>query len=221
MLVVEDDAKTSETVALYLRHAGYEVAQAFDGMTALEVAASFEPDLVILDLMLPIKSGLEVCAALRAQTDVPIIMLSARTTEVDRLRGLDAGADDYVCKPFSPREVAARVRAILRRGPVGDERVVCGALTLDSASHEATVGGTPLVLTLSEFRLLFSLCRASGKVRTRDDLISEVYGVEYTGTERAIDVHVRNLRKKIAEAGGPPDCIRTIFGVGYKMSAHA
>lgn len=221
VLIVEDDIKTSETVALYLRHAGYEVLQVFDGAAAPDKAASFEPDLVILDLMLPGTSGLELCAGLRAQSDVPIVMLTARTTEIDRLRGLDAGADDYVCKPFSPRELAARVRAILRRGPERDERVHCGAFTVDSGSHEAAVGGAPLSLTVTEFRILFSLCRANGKVRTREDLISEVFGVEYAGTERAVDVHVRNLRKKIVEAGGPPDSIRTIFGVGYKMSANA
>ncbi len=214
--------KTSETVQLYLRHAGYDVAHVPDGVAALERFGSWKPDLVVLDLMLPELGGLEVCSRLREQADVPIIMLTARTTETDRLRGLDAGADDYVSKPFSPRELVARVRAVLRRRSDGlGERMICGAIELDTGARETRVNGTAVALTATEFRLLASLCRTPGTVRTREALIAEALGWDYDGTQRTVDVHVRNLRRKIAAAGANAACIRSVFGVGYTITADA
>ena len=215
-------SKTSETVALYLRHAGYDVAQSFDGESALRKAAAWEPDLVVLDLMLPKVSGIDVCAKLHERADVAIIMLTARTTEPDRLRGLDAGADDYVSKPFSPRELVARTKAVLRRrGDFAARRVKCGAIELDTGTREARVKETALTLTPTEFSVLFALCRAPGIVRSRDDLIAEAIGWDYDGTQRTIDVHVRNLRRKITGAGGNGACIRSVFGTGYKIAGDA
>ncbi len=222
VLIVEDDVKTSETVALYLRHAGYDVAQSFDGEAALEKAHAWEPDLVVLDLMLPKVSGLDVCARLRSSGDVPIIMLTARTTETDRLRGLESGADDYVSKPFSPRELVARVKAVMRRRTSSpNERVIFGEIEIDAGTRDAHVNGAPLALTRTEFGLLYALCRQPKVVRTRDDLIAEVIGFDYEGTERTIDVHVRNLRRKIVEAGGLRTNIRAVFGAGYKIESDA
>ncbi len=222
VLIVEDDVKTSETVALYLRSAGYDVAQSFDGEAALEKAQAWEPDLVVLDLMLPKVSGLDVCARLRVGGDVPVIMLTARTTETDRLRGLESGADDYVSKPFSPRELVARVKAVMRRRTsVAHERVSFGEVEIDAGARDARVNGAPLSLTPTEFGLLFALCRQPKIVRTRDDLIAEVIGFDYEGTERTIDVHVRNLRRKIGDAGGRRTHIRAVFGAGYKIDSDA
>ena len=222
VLIVEDDVKTSETVALYLRHAGYDVAQSFDGEAALEKAQVWEPDLVVLDLMLPKVSGLDVCARLRSSGDVPIIMLTARTTETDRLHGLDSGADDYVSKPFSPRELVARVKAVMRRRTSGaNERVSFGEVEIDAGARDVRVNGAPLALTPTEFGLLIALCRQPKVVRTRDELIAEVIGFDYEGTERTIDVHVRNLRRKIGDAGGRRTHIRAVFGAGYKIESDA
>jgi two-component system alkaline phosphatase synthesis response regulator PhoP len=223
VLIVEDDVKTSETVALYLRHAGYDVAQCFDGQEALEKAQIWEPDLVVLDLMLPKMSGLDVCARLRARGDVSIIMLTAKTTEADRLHGLESGADDYVSKPFSPRELAARVKAVMRRrsSHVLNAPVTFGEITVDGGTRDARVNGTALKLTPTEFDMLLALCRRPRIVRTRDELIAEVIGYDYDGTERTIDVHVRNLRRKIADAGGRHTHIRAVFGSGYKIESDA
>ncbi len=222
VLIVEDDVKTSETVALYLRHAGYDVAQSFDGEAALEKAASWGPDLVVLDLMLPKVSGLEVCAKLRSAGDVPIIMLTAKTTEADRLHGLESGADDYVSKPFSPRELAARVKAVMRRRtPFVNERIAFGELEIDGGARNVRVNGVSLKLTPTEFGLLLALCRQPKTVRTRDELIAEVIGFDYEGTERTVDVHVRNLRRKIAGAGGARTHIQAVFGAGYKIESNA
>ena len=222
ILIVEDDVKTSETIALYLRHAGYDVAQSFDGEAALERFKTWEPDLVILDLMLPKVSGLDVCARLRSGGDVPIIMLTAKTTETDRLHGLESGADDYISKPFSPRELAARVKAVMRRRRSdANECVSCGEVEVDAGARAARVNGSPLALTPTEFGLLFALCRSPSVVRTRDELIAEVIGFDYEGTERTIDVHVRNLRRKISDGGGGRTHIRAVFGAGYKIESDA
>jgi DNA-binding response OmpR family regulator len=220
VLIVEDDVKTSETAALYLRHAGYDVAQCFDGQAALEKAQIWEPDLVVLDLMLPKVSGLEVCAKLRARGDVSIIMLTAKTTETDRLHGLESGADDYVSKPFSPRELAARVKAVMRRhAHVPNERISFGELEIDAGARDARVNDVALKLTPTEFGLLLALCRQPKIVRTRDELIGEVIGFDYEGTERTIDVHVRNLRRKIGDAGAHRTHIRAVFGAGYRIES--
>lgn len=203
---------------LYLQHAGYDVRQSFDGADAIATARDWQPALVVLDLMLPEIAGLDVCAALRKTSDTAIIVLTARTTEEDRLRGLEAGADDYVGKPFSTREVVARVKAVLRRRNASAVRVIsCGEIQIDTAARAVHVCENTISLTRAEYGVLLALCRQPGAVRTRDELIEEVLGLDYEGTERTIDVHVRNLRRKIQAAGGSGSRIQSVFGVGYKV----
>ncbi|MFH1484679.1 MAG: response regulator transcription factor, partial [Chloroflexota bacterium] len=180
ILVVDDDPKTAELVKLYLKREGHEVVTASDGTEALRLAQKTHPDLIVLDLMLPGMDGLEVCRTVRGESEVPIIMLTARTTEQDRLRGLDLGADDYVTKPFSPRELAARVRAVLRRTPSdaihsGPREITHGELSLDFVKHEASLAGKPLSLSPTEFRLLSVLIGEVGRVFTREQLIIKAY----------------------------------------------
>ena len=214
ILLVEDDPKTRETVALYLQREGYEVATADDGVAALEAAQSFEPHLVVLDLMLPRLDGLGVCRALRASSNTAIIMVTAKTTEEDKLTGLDLGADDYVSKPFSPRELMARVRAVLRRA--ADEDVIdANGITIDRVRREIRLGNEPVSVTPTEFRLLETLARAAGRTFTRQELVERALGDDYDGLDRTVDVHVMNLRKKLGEAGKG---IVTVFGVGYKLA---
>ena len=220
VLVVDDDAKTVELVKLYLSRDGYRVLTAFNGTDALRLAREGHPDLIVLDLMLPGIDGLGVCRTIRAESDVPIIMLTARTTEEDRLTGLDIGADDYVSKPFSPRELAARVRAVLRRipGERGPDEVKYGQLTADFAKHEAFLNGKPLNLTPVEFRLLGVLIREPGRVFNRAQLIEKALGYDFEGFDRTIDVHILNLRRKLEADSGHPRYIKTIYGAGYKFS---
>lgn len=220
VLVVDDDRKTVELVKLYLERNGYKVICAYDGRDAIEFAKKTLPDLIILDLMLPELDGWEVCRLIRQESDVPIIMLTARTTEQDKLVGLDLGADDYVIKPFSPRELVARVRAVLRR--VGEEykgppEITVGDFTLKLHSHEVTVAGKILNLTPTEFKLLVMLARQPGKVFTRLELIEKALGYDYDGFERTIDAHIANLRKKIEPKPEEPRYIKTVYGVGYKF----
>ena len=213
ILLVEDDPKTSATVALYLQREGYEVAIAADGIEALERAREREPHLVVLDLMLPRLDGLAVCRALRESGHPAIIMVTAKSTEEDKLAGLDLGADDYVTKPFSPRELMARVRAVLRR--MAEEDVLTlGGITLDRTLREVRVGDTPVAVTPTEYRLLETLARAGGRTFTRQELVEHALGEEYDGLDRTVDVHVMNLRRKLGEAG---KAIVTVFGVGYKF----
>jgi DNA-binding response OmpR family regulator len=220
ILVVDDDAKTVAAVRLYLEHAGCEVASASDGRQALARAESEpRPDLVVLDLMLPGLDGLEVCRRLREISDVPIIMLTARSTEEDRLEGLELGADDYVIKPFSPRELAARVRAVLRRLPGSSDGppLRLGRLMVDPSCHEVTWSGRPIELT-REFRLLETLARAPGRAFSRAELIERAFGADSEALDRTIDAHVANLRRKL-EVGSIPSPIETVFGVGYRLRA--
>jgi len=220
ILVVEDDKKTSASIEMYLRHEGYETDIALTGDDGLARATRSRPDLVILDLMLPGMNGLEICRALRSQSAVPIIMLTARSTEDDLLRGLDLGADDYVTKPFSPRELMARVRAVLRRKEPADgpqKKIVAGDLVLDPSSHEAVVRGQAVVLTASEFRILETLARAPGRVYNREELMQRSFGDSYDGMDRTIDVHIKNIRRKIESDRNKPAHIVTVFGVGYKF----
>lgn len=220
ILIVEDDRKTSASIEMYLRHEGYETDIAPTGDDGLARAKRARPDLVILDLMLPGMNGLEVCRALRSQSAVPIIMLTARSTEEDKLRGLDLGADDYLTKPFSPRELMARVRAVLRRMEPADEPVetiVAGDLVLDPSSREAVVRGESIALTAAEFRILETLARAPGRVFTREDLMQRSFGESYDGLDRTIDVHIKNIRRKIEDDRANPTHIVTVFGVGYKF----
>jgi two-component system alkaline phosphatase synthesis response regulator PhoP len=219
VLVVDDDVKTVELVKLYLNRDGYRVLTAYNGNDALQIARESRPDLIVLDLMLPGMNGLDVCRVLRAESDVPIIMLTALTTDNDRLTGLDLGADDYVTKPFSPRELAARVRAVLRRlpGERGPEKINHGALTLDFLKHEAFLEGKPLNLTPIEFKVLSVLVKEPGRVFTRAQIIEKALGNDFNGFDRTIDVHILKLRRKLEPDSRHPKYIGTIYGAGYKL----
>ena len=214
ILLVEDDPKTSATVALYLQREGYEVTIAADGIEALERAREKPPHLVVLDLMLPRLDGLSVCRELRATSDAAIIMVTARSTEDDKLVGLDLGADDYVTKPFSPRELMARVRAVLRRSSEEDVIVAAG-ITLDRTRREVRIGESAIGVTPTEYRLLDALARGNGRTFTRQELVERALGEEYDGLDRTVDVHIMNLRRKLGDAGRS---IVTVFGVGYRFA---
>jgi two-component system alkaline phosphatase synthesis response regulator PhoP len=219
VLVVDDDEKTVELVKLYLNRDGYRVLIAYDGVEALRLARESRPDLIVLDLMLPGIDGLKICRTLRAESDVPIIMLTAMTTDQDRLTGLDTGADDYVTKPFSPRELAARVRAVLRRipGERGPDNIELGELTLDFLKHEAFLAGRPLHLTPIEFKLLGVLAREPGRVFSRAQIIEKAFGYDFDSFDRTIDVHILKLRRKLEPDPHHPRYIKTVYGAGYKL----
>jgi len=222
VLVVDDDVKTVELVKLYLNRDGYRVLTAYDGIEALRLARESHPDLIVLDLMLPGIDGLEVCRTLRAESDVPIIMLTARTTEQDRLTGLDLGADDYVTKPFSPKELAVRVRVVLRRLPGetlqrGPTEIRRGDLIINSRKYEASLAGRPLNLTPIEFKLLGVLVKEPGRAFSRAQLIEKALGYDFEGFDRTIDVHILNLRRKLEPDPNHPKYIKTVYGVGYKL----
>ena len=210
-----------ELVKLYLERDGYRVLVAYDGLRALELARQKRPDLIVLDLLLPEVDGLDVCRILQTESKVPIIMLTAKTTEADKLIGLDMGADDYVTKPFSPRELLARVRAVLRR--VGEETASGPAemrftdLLIDRRRHEVRVRDKVVDITPTEFKLLEVLAGEAGRVFTRLELLDRVLGYDFEGFERTIDVHVRNLRKKIEPDPKRPLYVQTVYGVGYKF----
>ena len=220
ILVVDDERKIVTVLKGYLERAGFRVASAYDGQMALTTFRHARPDLVILDLMLPGIDGLDVCRTLRRESTVPIIMLTARAEEADRLIGLELGADDYVVKPFSPREVVLRVRAILRRveGEVAASEVLqAGGITLDLAAHQATVAGRPVELTPMEFELLAVLVRSPGRTFSRAQLLQQIQDNPLEGFDRTIDVHIRNIRAKIEPDPKNPRYILTIYGVGYKL----
>jgi two-component system alkaline phosphatase synthesis response regulator PhoP len=217
ILIVEDDVKTSASIDMYLRHEGYRTEVAHSGTDGLTLARRERPDLVILDLMLPGLNGLDVCRQLRSEWPVPVIMLTARSTEQDKLAGLDLGADDYVTKPFSPRELVARVRAVLRRTDASPEPAKAGDIVIDPNSREVTVRGEKVPCTAAEFRLLDALVRSPGRVLTREELMQRAFGDSYEGLDRTIDVHIKNLRRKIEEDRANPSRIVTVFGVGYKF----
>jgi DNA-binding response OmpR family regulator len=216
VLIVDDDPKVCEMLDRYLSHAGYLTASALDGAKALEVVQTFAPDLVVLDLMLPRIGGLEVCRMLRETSPIPIIMLTAKTTEHDKLTGLAFGADDYLTKPFSPRELVARVEAVLRRSGTTEKtpRVIAGALIIDPERCEVTVDGAPVTLTATELRLLLSMARAPGRVFRRDELARLALGDDFEGLDRTVDAHIKNLRRKVGA-----ETIATVFGIGYKVVA--
>jgi two-component system alkaline phosphatase synthesis response regulator PhoP len=219
VLVVDDDVKTVELVKLYLNRDGYRVFTAYDGNDALQLARENHPDLIVLDLMLPGISGLEVCRILRKESDVPIIMLTALTTDEDRLTGLDLGADDYVIKPFSPRELAARVRAVLRRlpGERGPDKIEHGALIVNFLKHEAYLEGRPLGLTPVEFKVLGALVKEPGRVFSRAQIIEKALGHDFDGFDRTIDVHILKLRRKLEKDPRRSRMIKTVYGAGYKL----
>ena len=220
ILVVDDDPKTVAAVRLYLEHGGYQVEVASDGRAALELARSWAPDLVVLDRMLPGLDGLAVCRVLRAESHLPIILLTARTAEADRLEGLHLGADDYVSKPFSPRELVARVTAVLRRARPSEaaEAVVrAGPLAIDLGRREAAVDGRPLALTPREFALLLALARTPGRVFTRGELRERAFGPDSGALDRTVDAHVMNLRRKL-DASAAPGLVETVYAVGYRLA---
>ncbi|HEY2337028.1 MAG TPA: response regulator [Burkholderiales bacterium] len=214
ILIVEDEPKLAALVADYLRAEAFGVHLIDDGLQVVPWVRENKTDLILLDLMLPGRDGLEICRELRSFTDVPVVMVTARVEEIDRLVGLEAGADDYVCKPFSLRELVARVKAILRR-PRGAKRAA--GLALDASRHVAELDGTALDLTPVEFRLLAMLAEAPGKVFSRGTLLERLYPDHRVVTDRTVDTHVKNLRKKIAEIRPSEDPIPSIYGVGYKL----
>jgi len=220
VLVVDDDEKTVELVKLYLNRDGYKVLTAYNGTEALRLARESRPDLIVLDLMLPGIDGLEVCRTLRGESDVPIIMLTAMTTDEDKLAGLDLGADDYVTKPFSPRELAARVRTVLRRlpGERGPDEIRYGNLAMNFLKREASIDDRPLGLTEMEFKLLGVMIKEPGRVFSRAELIDKALGYNFEGFDRTIDVHILNLRRKLEPDPAHPVYIKTIYGAGYKLS---
>ena len=220
ILVVDDDPGIVKVVRAYLEKAGFQVLVAYDGKKALHIARHDKPHLVILDLMLPEMDGWDVCRVLRRESDVPIIMLTARVEDTDKLIGLELGADDYVTKPFSPQELVARVRAVLRRVegmPAKPERISRGEITVDLSRHAVTVGDEPLDLTPTEFDLLATLMQDPGRTFTRSQLLEQTQGYAYEGYERTIDVHMKNLRQKIETDPSNPQHIRTVYGVGYRF----
>jgi two-component system, OmpR family, alkaline phosphatase synthesis response regulator PhoP len=222
ILVADDDPKVVEVMKLYLNRDGYQVLTAGDGRRTLKAVRELHPDLVVLDLMMPDLDGLDVCRVLRTESHVPIIMLTARSTENDRVVGLDLGADDYVTKPASPREVVARVRAVLRRvaereADRGPRQLRLGTLLVDFRRHEAKRGEEPVPLTPTEFTLLKVLAADPGRAFSRGELVDQVLGAGYEGFERTIDAHVKNLRRKIEPDPSHPHYLLTVFGIGYRL----
>jgi two-component system, OmpR family, alkaline phosphatase synthesis response regulator PhoP len=219
VLVVEDEASIASFVALYLKNAGYQVRTVGTGQEALSEAAENRPDLIVLDLMLPDVDGIEVCRRIRQRADVPILMLTARDEDIDKIIGLEVGADDYLTKPFNPRELVARVKSILRRS-VPERRegeskqLQHGDLEIDAGRREVRVSGTEVQLAPKEFDLLWELLDHRGLVLTRDQLLERVWGYTFAGDTRTVDVHVRQLRRKLGEASP----IVTVWGVGYKVA---
>ncbi|MBA1288465.1 response regulator [Pseudomonas japonica] len=216
VLVVEDEPKLAALLRDYLQAAGYPVQCVANGLEVVAAVQVYQPCLVLLDLMLPGRDGLEVCREVRSFSAVPIIMLTARMEESDRLQGLDLGADDYICKPFSPREVVARVKAVLRRAPAQSNNDAVARLVIDHSAHTATFDGVLLDLTRVELRLLDTLASAPGRVFSRDQLLDRLYPDRRIVTDRTVDSHVRNLRRKLAQASAADDPIQSLYGVGYK-----
>jgi DNA-binding response OmpR family regulator len=221
VLVVEDEIEIARVVRDYLRNAGFEVIVVGDGGSAVASVRSAKPDLLVLDLGLPGRDGLDVAREIRRWSDTPIVMLTARGDETDRIVGLEIGADDYVVKPFSPKELVARVRAVLRRSRTaarGDEVVRAGDVEIDTAKMRVSVAGTQVDLTPTEFQLLATLAREPGRVFTRSQLLDAVHGVAIESYERAIDAHVKNIRRKIEPEPGSPRYVVTVHGVGYRFA---
>jgi two-component system alkaline phosphatase synthesis response regulator PhoP len=221
ILVVDDEPKIVKQARDYLENGGFRVVSAGDGTTALAMARHERPDLVVLDLNLPEMDGLDVCRALRRESSVPIIMLTARVDEMDRLIGLELGADDYITKPFSPRELVARVRAVLRRvqGGVHTPGLVrAGDLEIDLHGHRVTRAGEPVRLTRTEFNLLATLAQHPGQTFTRAQLLDRLHGFAYEGFDRSVDAHIKNLRRKLEPNPVEPRYVLTVYGVGYKFT---
>jgi len=220
VLVVEDETKLSALLKDYLERAGYRVNCLERGDQVIAFVKQHHPDLILLDLMLPGMDGMEVCRELRKFSSVPIIMITARVEEIDRLLGLELGADDYICKPYSPREVVARVKAVLRRmhAQPSEKRLSSGGIDLDEDTHQVLIEGHEIKLTPSEFKLLKVMMAHPNRLFSRSDLVNLVQGYEFEGYERTIDSHIKNLRKKIAAAGMQHEVITAVYGEGYKFS---
>ncbi len=221
ILVVDDEPKIVRLARDYLEQGGFQVLTAGDGAAALKMARCERPDLIVLDLMLPELDGLDVCRTLRRESDVPIIMLTARSDEADRLIGLELGADDYITKPFSPRELVARVRATLRRvqGTVYTPGVIrAGELEIDIDGHRVSLAGGPIHLTRFEFTLLSVLAQHPGQVFSRVQLLDKLHGVAVTGYDRSVDAHIKNIRRKIEIDPTKPRLILTVYGIGYRFN---
>ncbi len=220
ILVVDDEPHIVRLVRAYLEEAGFRVVTASDGQEALYVARHEKPDLVVLDVLMPRMDGLEFTRHIRRERDIPIIMLTARAEETDRIVGLELGADDYVTKPFSPKEVVARVRAVLRRiqpQPTPSAVLETGPITLDRDTHTVTVSGQPVELTLTEFSILETLMTTPGRVFSRAELLEAAQGIAFEAYERTVDVHVKNLRRKLEPDPAHPRYILTVRGVGYRL----
>jgi two-component system alkaline phosphatase synthesis response regulator PhoP len=221
ILVIDDEPKIVEICQDYLKAAGFEVVSASDGLKGLAAARYEKPDLVVLDLMMPGMDGLDVCRNLRRDSNTPIIMLTARVEESDKLVGLELGADDYITKPFSPRELVARVRVVLRRasGDPTSEIIRVGEVSLDRTRYEATLPEKTILLTPTEFEIFATLMSQPGRIFSRAQLLTAVHGIAFESYERAIDSHIRNLRRKLETASGEARYIVTVHGVGYKFES--
>jgi two-component system alkaline phosphatase synthesis response regulator PhoP len=221
VLVVEDEVNIARLVRDYLRQAGFDVLEASDGPGALHLARAERPDMIVLDLGLPGMDGYDVTRELRASSSVPIIMLTARSEESDRVVGLELGADDYIVKPFSPRELVARIRAVLRRADAtvgGAEIVRTGTLIIDIPKMTVSVDGADVELTSSEFDILVALARQPGRVYTRAQLLDAIHGVSFESYERSVDAHIKNIRRKVEADPKHPALVLTVYGVGYKFA---
>ena len=216
VLIVEDEEKISTLLRDYLQQSGFDTHCLDNGNDVVPWVRKHQPDIVTLDIMLPGRDGLSICRDIRGFSDVPIIVITARVEEIDRLLGLELGADDYVCKPFSPREIVLRVKAILRRLDA-DERGETRGLQIDSESYAASIAGVALDLTPVEFRLLALLAERPGRVFSRNQLIDRIYVDGRVVSDRTVDTHIKNLRRKLTEASGDEDWIRSIYGVGYRL----
>jgi DNA-binding response OmpR family regulator len=229
VLVVDDEQRLRDLVRGYLEHEGFTVLAAADGQVALQLVRQHAPEVVVLDLMLPGLDGLEVCRRLRSFSDAYVIMLTAKAEEIDRIVGLEVGADDYVTKPFSPRELIARVRAVLRRPRRGTSTTATtsplprrfGDLTIDQERHEVALLGQPIGMTALEYALLTTLAAHPGRVFTRDQLLEQVWGTDYFGDDHVVDVHIANLRKKLGDEPSAPAYIETVRGAGYRFAGKA
>ncbi|HJW22294.1 MAG TPA: response regulator transcription factor [Candidatus Limnocylindrales bacterium] len=221
VLVVDDEPKIVQLARDYLEHAGFEVLTSADGASALQLARVRRPDLIVLDLGLPTMDGLDVTKALRAESTVPIVVLTARDDELDKVLGLELGADDYMTKPFSPRELVARVRSVLRRTERAAEpvsRLVAGDVVVDRDRHEVSVAGRTVDLTATELGIVATLAAQPGRVFTRSQLLDAVHGVAFESYERAIDAHVKNIRRKLEPDPHAPRYVLTVHGVGYRLA---
>jgi DNA-binding response OmpR family regulator len=226
ILIIDDEPSVHEVVRAYLERDGFIVYSARDGAEGLELAMTKRPDLLVLDLMLPDVSGEEICKQVRGRSDVPILMLTAKISEDQRVAGLQLGADDYLVKPFSPRELVARVKAILRRSTGGEMpltellRFDDGRLVIDDVRHEVLIAGEPVELTPTEYKLLLALAQYPGRAYSRFELVNRVQGHDFEGYERTIDAHIKNLRHKIEPDQHKPSYVETVHGVGYRLKAN-